>query len=121
MSVTNYTPAELTVAQKFAAGLAKRADQVAAQIVDSYKYNFEMLWHREGWTVADVQAVADEMGAEFTKLMQLNGNLGVFIEANYPGQVPAEQLSSPVAYTVNPDGTLTFDANGVYPGPQTGE
>jgi len=118
MTISNYQPVEPTEVQKFAAGLAARADNVAADIVQRYRQNFEMLWYREGWDVSNVQAIADEMGAEFTKLMQLNGNLGQFIADNYPGQVPDSELSSPVSYTVAADGTLTFDPQGVYPGPQ---
>jgi hypothetical protein len=118
MSLVNYTPVEPTEAQKFAAGLAGRANQVAQTIVQLYRANFEMLWYREGWDVSNVQAIADEMGTAFTQLMIANGALGQLCATVYPGQVPESELASPVSYTVNPDGTIKFDANGTYPGPQ---
>lgn len=115
--IINYTPAQLSDVQNFAAGLAGRAQQVADKIVELYRGNYAMLWRREGWDVSNVQEIADEMGTNFTALMQLNGALGAFIATNYPDAVPAEELASPVSYTVNGDGTLTFDAEGDYPGP----
>lgn len=119
MTLINYTPVEFTEAQKFAAGLTKHAQQFADDLVLKYRNNFAMLWYRDGWDIAKVQAVADEMGVGFTQMMQLNGAVGAFLNTYYPGQVPASELSSPVSYTVNPDGTMTFDAQGQYPGPQS--
>ena len=120
--LVNYTPTvQLTPAQEFAKGLAGRGNQVAQQIVQIYRDNFEMLWYREGWDVSNVQAVADEMGTAFTQLMAANGALGQLCATIYPGQVPNSELASPVPYTVNPDGTITFDTEGTYPGPQPAE
>ena len=120
MSLVDYTPVEPTEAQKFAAGLAGRANQVAQQIVQIYRDNFEMLWYREGWDVSNVQAVADEMGTAFTQLMAANGALGQLCATIYPGQVPNSELASPVEYEIV-DGKIVFDENGTYPGPQSAE
>jgi hypothetical protein len=121
MSLINYTPKELTKAEKVAASLKALGDQIGDDLVRRYRMAFAALWYRDDFTMADVQAVADEMGTAFTASMQLNGAFGEFLATYFPGQVPENELASPVPYTVNPDGTITFDAEGVYPGPQTEE
>lgn len=119
MTIIDYSPEAPNEVKQFAAGLAGRANQVADQLVQMYRANFEMLWYRDGWDKSNVQAIADEMGVAFTQMMAKNRALGEFIDAQYPGQIPESELASPISYTVNPDGTITFDGDEDYPGPQT--
>lgn len=80
-----------------------------------YEGGLDVLWGREGFTVADAQAVIDELGAQAIPVFVASAALGQFINTVAPGTIPDEQLASPVPYTIDENGRIVLDPNALYP------
>lgn len=97
-----------------AAELIAHGNDTFDAIVARYKDGYQRLWGREGFTVADAQAVIDAMGASAIPAFLANFALGQFINTVAPGTLAPEELSAPVPYTL--DGSrIVLDPNATYP------
>lgn len=108
----------------YARGVAKFGNQIADQLVALHRQSREMLFHREGWDVAKLQAVVDAMGPAAIQIFQRSAALAAFLNQQYPGKLNEEELRSPVSYDkaiAETEGRIVFDPDAEYPGPKNND
>ena len=115
--MTKYDVELQTKAQRIASRIMAKARRANEVIPNSVRRLYDSVWDDpEAETVQDIQDAFDLIGVNSVPMFVDQASLVTAVMAIDPDSLPEKYRTSPVSFTPNADGTITFDTTADYPG-----